>query len=112
MKDGEKPSEELKTQKDILWGLYQEHRLMGRHNETLRSTVNNMLIVASAALVRFVTYDKEVNQSDLPAALLLIGFWVLGCGFSVSYKKRTWNHNRRAGQFRNELDTFFFGKAV
>lgn len=103
-------SEKLKIQKDILWGLYQEHRAHARHNETLRSTVNNMLIVASAALVSLALYDKEVNLWDLPAGILLIGFGLLGFVFSASYTERTVKHKARANEYREELDAIVFAE--
>ncbi len=112
MKDSDDQNERLKTQKDILWGLYQEHRTHARHNETLRSTVNNMLIVASAVLVTLATSDKEINERDLPGAVLLIGFGVLGFIFSASYTEKVGRHKMRADQYREELDQVVFAKPI
>lgn len=112
MSEIETSNDKLNLRKDILWGMYQEHRVHARHNETLRSAINNMLIVASAALVSFVIYDKEVNSSDLPAAILLIGFGLLGFIFSTSYTERTLEHKRRADQYWNELDSLLFKRPV
>jgi hypothetical protein len=105
-------NERLKIQKDVLWGLYQEHRSHARHNETLRSTVNNMLIVACVAIISFATYDKELNQNDLPAALLLIGIGFLGFFFSASYTERTLKHKKRAQECQKELDDIVFKDPV
>ncbi len=98
----------LKTRKDILWGMYQEYRAHARHNEDLRSTVNNILIVASAGLVSLITYDQKINREDLSAAILLIGFGVLGIMFSASYTERYQRHRQRASVYRNRLDELFF----
>lgn len=112
MIEPENPSEGLKIQKDILWGLYQEHRSHARHNETLRSTVNNMLMIASVAIISFATYDKELNQNDLPAALLLVGIGGLGIFFSASYTERALKHKRRAQECKDELDEIVFRKPI
>lgn len=106
----QKPQDDdgLKAQKDILWGLYQEHRPPARHNETMRSTVNNILIVASAGLVTLATYDRGVNKDDLPAAALLIGFGLLGFLFSVSHTEGSLRQKRRAREYWVELDNKFF----
>ena len=100
--------ERLKIQKDVLWGFYQEHRAHARHNETLRSTVNNMLVVASVAVIGFATYDKQVTQSDLPAAWLLIGIGFLGFFFSASYTERALKHKKKAHECQKELNTVVF----
>jgi hypothetical protein len=105
-------NERLKVQKDILWGLYQEHRTHARHNETLRSTVNNMLIVASAALVSLALYDRDITLRDLPAGILLIGFGLLGFVFSASYTERTVKHKSRANEYAQELDTLVFDEPL
>lgn len=112
MSNSDDKSERLKIQKDILWGLYQEHRIHARHNETLRSTVNNMLIVASAALVSLALYDKEVTLRDLPAGVLLVGFGLLGFIFSASYTERTVKHKSRANEYRHELDAIVFAEPI
>jgi hypothetical protein len=112
MVETENLSDRMKIQKDILWGLYQEHRSHARHNETLRSAITNMLIVASVAIISFATYDKELNQNDVPAALLLIGIGSLGIFFSASYTERALKHKRRAQECRNELDEIVFNKPV
>jgi hypothetical protein len=112
MTESENINESLKIQKDILWGLYQEHRAHARHNETLRSTVNNMLVVAAVAIIGFATYDKQVNQNDLPAAWLLIGIGFLGFFFSASYTERALKHKKRAQEYQKELDRVVFKKPV
>jgi hypothetical protein len=100
--------EAWKVQKDILWGLYEEHRAHARHTETLRSTVNSMLIVASAALVTLATYDKKLNSWDIPAALLLIGFGFLGFLFSLYHTEKIVKHKIIADGFRRDLDETVF----
>jgi hypothetical protein len=100
--------EAWKVQKDILWGLYEEHRAHARHTETLRSTVNSMLIVASAALVTLATYDRNLNSWDIPAALLLIGFGFLGFLFSLYHTEKIVKHKIIADAFRSDLDDTVF----
>ncbi|HWT03486.1 MAG TPA: hypothetical protein VN256_24765 [Pyrinomonadaceae bacterium] len=102
----------LKSQKDVLWGLHQEHRAHARHNETLRATVNNMLIIASVAAIGFVTYDKALSRGDSAAAWLLIGIGFLGFFFSASYTERTLKHKTRAREYQEELDSTVFKEPV
>lgn len=97
--------EKLKMRKDMLWGLFEEHRAYARHTETLRATVINMLIIASAGLVTLATYDKKLNSWDVPAALLLVGFGLLGPMFSLYHTEKIWRHKTRASEYRNTLDT-------
>jgi hypothetical protein len=85
--------ERLKMRKEVLWGLFEEHRAHARHIETLRSAVISMLIVASAVLATLSTYDKKLNTSDLPAAGLLVGFGILGTVFSFYHTEKITKHN-------------------
>lgn len=108
MEDFQDKNDILKIQKDILWGMYQEYRTHARHSETLRSTVNNILIVASAGLVSLSTYDQQINRDDLPATFLLIGFGILGILFSSTYTERYFRSAERAAACRQRLDELFF----
>lgn len=106
---GQKQLDEMsKARKDILWGYYQEHRTHSRHNETLRTTLNNMLFVASAALVTLTGLDKCINRSDYPAAVLFIAFGLLGFMFNASYTEKVGRHKYRSEQYLCELNTLFF----
>jgi hypothetical protein len=89
-------------------GLFQEHRTHARHTETLRSAVISILIVASAGLVTLATYDDKVNSADLPAALLLVVFGLLGTMFSLYHTTKILQHKARASEYRRELDTTVF----
>lgn len=100
--------EKSKARKDILWGYYQEHRTHARHNETLRTTVNNILFVASAALVTLTGLDKCIDDRDLPGAFLLVGFGILGFLFSASYTEKVGRHKSRSEQYFCELNELFF----
>ena len=95
---------DLQLQKDILWGLFEEHRAHARHTETLRSTVVGMLIIASTALVTLATYDKKLNSWDIPPALLLIGFGILGFLFGIYHTEKIVLHKTRAIEYGKELD--------
>ena len=103
-------NEDKKIQKDLLWGLYQEYRNHARHSETLRSTVNNYVMVVSSALITLATFDKNIDSSDLPLSLLMIFIGFIGVFFSVSYTERYNRHRERASQVRKHLDEMFFPK--
>lgn len=100
--------ERLKIQKDILWGLYQEHRTHARHSETLRAAVTNMLIAASAVLISIVIIDKLITQEDLGAAILLVGFGLLGIAFNLYYTSKIFKHKKRARKYFEEFSQNLF----
>lgn len=104
----ESNDENKKIQKDILWGLYQEYRNHARHTETLRSNVNNYVMVISSALITLVTFDRNIDRSDWPLALVIAFIGFIGALFSVSYTERYNRHRLRATQVRKHLDELFF----
>src|SRR5215217_4424192 len=97
-------NKDLQLQKDILWSLFEEHRAHARHTETLRSTVVGMLILASTALVTLATYDKKLNSWDIPPALLLITFGILGFLFGIYHTEKIVSHKAKAIEYGKELD--------
>jgi hypothetical protein len=98
-----------KARKDLLWGMYQEMRTHARHAETLRSSVISYTLVLTSALIVVITFDKKVNHADvlLCAAIAIIG--LVSTGFAASYAELYHRNRLRAEEFRNLLDTLFFG---
>ena len=95
-------------QKDLLWGLYQEYRNHARHAETLRSNINNYVMLISSALITLVTFDDKIDRSDLPLSLIIALLGFLGALFSVSYTERYNRHRLRSSKIRDQLDKMFF----
>lgn len=100
--------EHKKIQKDLLWGLYQEYRNHARHTETLRSNVNNYVMLISSALITVVTFNDKIDRSDLPLSLIIVLLGFVGALFSVSYTERYNRHRLRASKIRKQLDKMFF----
>ncbi|HEX8197709.1 MAG TPA: hypothetical protein VF571_16070 [Pyrinomonadaceae bacterium] len=101
-------NEVSKIQKDILWGLYQEHRNHARHNETLRANITNILFIASAGLITLITFDQKINWNDLPATIALIFFGIVGALMSESHTGLYLRHIQRSYSFILEIEKLFF----
>ena len=95
---------DLNALRDVLWNMYQEHCTHGRHHESQRSTVTNLILAVTAGIIAIVGFDKEITFQDLPAALFLIGLGAFGAGFSTKHYERFHLHMERARNYRNALD--------
>ncbi len=93
-----------KDETDILWGMYQEHCTQGRHHETQRATVTNLIVAVSAGIISLVTYDKQINLTDLPLTAFLTAIGLFGAALSHKHYERFCFHMDRAREYRNELD--------
>ena len=92
---------------DILWKNCQEHWLQGRHHEIQRSSVTNVLIAISSAIIGLVTFDKTIVISDLPLTIFLIILGVFGAVFSAKHYERFSFHISRARKYREEINKLF-----
>jgi hypothetical protein len=101
-------SDTQKIQKEILWGLYQELRIHARHSETLRSTMNNYMLIIASALITVIISDNKINILDLPLSLLVCFLGLLSGLFSLSYTERYQRNRERAEEFLKQLDNIFF----
>ncbi len=78
-----------------------------RHQETLRSSMTTLLVTLSGAIVAFITFDKELSATDLPAAFLLLFLGVFGIFFSAKHYERFNFHIARVRAYRGELERSF-----
>ncbi len=101
-----------KTQKDLLWGLYQEHRNHARHNETMRANITNYLIAISAGLGSLIAIGGGLDNADLPLTIMLIVVGILGTIFSASHTERYHRHRQRSAEYVNELDRLWFNHGL
>jgi ABC-type multidrug transport system fused ATPase/permease subunit len=97
--------------RDILWKMYEENITKGRHHETERATVTNLVIAVAAAVLALVTYDKAITLIDLPLTIFLIFLGVFGAAFSSKYYERYQLHMKRARVYRNALDKVLSSQA-
>lgn len=96
--------EEKEITKDVLWGMYQEHCNTGRHHETQRATTTNLIIVLVAGVTTYATFDKKIDDKDIPVALLVVVLGIFGALFSVLHYGRYSKHMQRAKKYRDALD--------
>jgi hypothetical protein len=94
--------------KDVLWGMYQENIVQGRHHETQRATVTGAIIAFAGLVINGTNFDKTININDLPFAVFLIFIGIFGAIFSYKQYERYLLHTKRAGLYRNELDKLQF----
>ena len=90
--------------RDVLWKMYQEHCNEGRHHETQRSTVTNLVIVVAAGVIGLITYDKGITWADLPLTCFLILLGLFGAVFTLKHYERFAMHMARARSYRDALD--------
>lgn len=89
---------------DVLWGLYQENTLQGRHHEQLRSAVTGFFAALAAGVLSVVTVDRCVDRADVPLCLFLVATGAFGALFSAKQYERFNAHMERARVYRNELE--------
>jgi lysylphosphatidylglycerol synthetase-like protein (DUF2156 family) len=105
-------TEDEKAIKDVLWGMYQEHCTQGRHHETQRATVTNLIIAVAAGVLALLTFDKAINKFDLPLTVFLFMLGLFGAAFSTKHYERWSLHMQRARSYRNKLDALMFDNLI
>jgi hypothetical protein len=96
---------EKENLKDILLSLIDVQISHIEHYQTQRSTVSNLLIITSAALLAFITFDKSLNSTDLPLTILLALLGPFGFAFCSKYLERGALHYALYEKYRDTLDT-------
>lgn len=90
--------------RDVLWKMYQENWVQGRHHEVQRSAVASALTALSAAILGLVTFDDGLTRSDWPLTSLLAAIGAFGVVFSAKHYERFDFHLERARAYRDALD--------
>ncbi len=101
-------TDDEKIIKDVLWGMYQENIIQGRHHETQRATVTGAIIAFVGLVINGTNFDKVIDKNDLPFAIFLIFIGIFGAVFSYKQYERYLLHTKRASKYRNELDNLQF----
>jgi hypothetical protein len=94
----------MQNQTDILWKFYQEHCTWERHHEQQRASVTNLLLAVAAGVLGIVTFDKQLNNTDLPLTIFLIMQGIFGAIFSAKIYECFCMHQNRANHYRKALD--------
>lgn len=100
-------SDEAKSRKELLWGMYTDLRTHARHAETLRSNVVNFMIVVASVLIAVIANDGSVTRKDMPLCLALLVIGPLGLLFAASYTELYERNRRRAVVIRTALEQEF-----
>lgn len=96
----------------VLWGLYQENTLQGRHHEQLRSAVTGFFTALAAGVLSVITVDRCVDRADIPLSLFLVTTGAFGALFSAKQYERFNAHMERARVYRNELEQHIPGSKI
>jgi len=104
-------SDELKIQKDLLWGMYSDVRTHARHAETLRANTVNLVLLVASALTAVITSDGHVERHELPVCLVIVAVGLAGLAFAGSYTELCHRNRLRAERLRSVLDAWFFASA-
>lgn len=100
-------TDERKILKDILFALYTENVNQCRHHETQRATVTSSIIAIDTIIIGLITFDKTINLTDIPLAILLIILGIFGATFTLKHYERYSLCVERLRQYRKELDEQF-----
>jgi len=100
-------TDERKILKDLLFSLYSENVLQCRHHETQRATVTSSIIAIDTIIIGLITFDKAINATDIPLAILLIILGAFGATFTLKHYERYSLCVERLRQYRKELDEQF-----
>jgi hypothetical protein len=100
-------ADDVDTVRDVMWKMYQEHCVQGRHHETQRSAVAGSLTAIAGAVIAIVTFDKCLSVEDLPLTAFLVVIGAFGVLFSEKQYELFKLHMERAAGYRNALDKTF-----
>lgn len=88
---------------DVLLKLCEEQWTQGRHSESQRATVTNIVFTISAVIIGFLV-QKGFSLTSLPLAILLILLGIYGAVTSAKLYERWQFHMRRARYWRRRID--------
>jgi hypothetical protein len=89
---------------DVLWGLYLDQVEQGRHHESMRATVTNLILTISAGAAGVIALDQRIDKSDFPLSLFIVLAGVVGAMMAVKHYERVQFHTQRSRVFRRELE--------
>lgn len=89
---------------EVLWRMYNENCIHGRHHGNLRAGVTNLIITITGAALAVISLDKALSPSDIGLTLFLVGLGVFGALFSAKHYERFRAHMARAHECRDALE--------
>lgn len=96
---------------DKLFALYSEQIEHARHHEVMRAEATNYILVASTALIGFISADKFGSafgpHARIAAVVVTILLNIYGMLLSAKHYERNRLHARVAGKYRTEISDRF-----
>src|SRR5512140_1218086 len=83
-------------ERDALFGMFKQYMEQGLHQQQQRSTIANIVLVLSGAIVGLVTFDNEICGPDVIAGIFLVGLGLFGVAWSAKQHERYAYYLRRA----------------
>lgn len=90
---------------EVMWRLYAENTAHGRHHETMRATVTNIVLIIAGAVLTVIGFSKGIQFDHWPLTGFLIFVGLFGAIFVIKHYERYCLHMERARQYRNSLES-------
>jgi hypothetical protein len=90
---------------EILWRMANEHYTQGRHHETQRSAMSQIVFVIAGALLAFTGSNGATNPGRELIAGCLIVLGIVGAVFSMKQYERSRLHASIGGAHRSQLES-------
>ena len=95
----------MTDEKGILLTMFKHYMDQGLHHQNQRSTTANIILVLSGALIGLITIDRTFNDTDLVAAIFIIGLGLFGALWSAKQHERYAFYLERARGYRDKLNS-------
>lgn len=86
-----------------LWHYYDENAAQARHHEEQRERVTTLMVAIAAALIAFVA-EGDVEESDLPVAIMILILGLFGAVMGLKHYERNRMHTAVMRRIRDEID--------
>ncbi|MDJ0845282.1 hypothetical protein [Crocosphaera sp.] len=94
-------------QREFYLSVYQDYREHARHSESIRETINTLLLAIAAAIATVMTDNARGNggigPEDRYLAIILFVVGILGLASFIGYTDRYYRNKMRAYYLRNRL---------
>lgn len=88
---------------DYYWRMFQENCEHGRHHESQRQGVTNLILVLTGAAITVIAHDG-IEQEDRWLASFIVFLGIFGAAFSLKCYERFKLHMARAGESLKRLE--------
>lgn len=89
---------------DILWKYYEKELRKAINHESSRSSITNLILIITGVIISIITYDGNINYSDLFLAIFLVIIGLFGCICNAKYYERYHFHYSRSKGYRRLLE--------